>query len=102
MEGNKSQISQNYLDTHLIFRILPVFSQFLWNLTFIFSESHEKFSVVFFQMTNFIFSPWEMQKRMQLKIKITQFPNGIVWKSGEKLLIFSSLISPSKITLFEK
>ena len=28
------------------FRILPVFSQFLWNLTFIFSDSHEKFSLV--------------------------------------------------------
>ena len=26
----------------------------------------------------------------------------IVWKSDEKLLIFASLISPSKIILFEK
>ena len=25
-----------------------------------------------------------------------------VWKSDEKLLIFASLISPSKVTLFEK
>ena len=28
--------------THEIFRILPLFSQFYWNLTFIFSGSHEK------------------------------------------------------------
>ena len=28
--------------THEIFRILPVFSQFLWNLAFIFSDAHEK------------------------------------------------------------
>ena len=29
--------------------------QFLWNLTFIFSDSHEKFSLVLLQMTNYIF-----------------------------------------------
>ena len=43
--------------TQEIFRILPVFSQFLQNLTFIFSVSHEKFSLVLLQMTNYIFSP---------------------------------------------
>ena len=43
--------------THEIFRILPVFSQFLWNLTFIFSDSHEKFSLVLLQMTIYIFRP---------------------------------------------
>ena len=38
---NKCQITPN--DTlHNIFRILPVFSQFLSNLTFILSGSHEK------------------------------------------------------------
>ena len=29
--------------THEIFRILPVFSKFLWNLTFTFSDSHNNF-----------------------------------------------------------
>ena len=29
----------------------------LWNLTFIFSGSHNEFSLVLFQMTNYIFSP---------------------------------------------
>ena len=38
---NKCQISPNDI-LHNIFRILPVFSQFLSNLTFIFSGSHEK------------------------------------------------------------
>ena len=38
----------NYTKLQLtqIFRILTVFSQFLWNLTFISSDSHEKFSSV--------------------------------------------------------
>ena len=38
--------------THEIFKILPVFSQLLRNLMFIFSDSHEKFSLVFLQITN--------------------------------------------------
>ena len=36
------------------FKILPVFSQFLWNLTFIFSDSGDKFSLVLLQMTDYI------------------------------------------------
>ena len=32
--------------SHEIYRYLPVFSQFLWNLTFIFSDSLEKFSLM--------------------------------------------------------
>ena len=32
----------------------------LWNLTFFFSGSHEKFSLVLLQMTNYIFSLWKM------------------------------------------
>ena len=35
--------------THEIFRILPVFSLFLWNLTFLFSDSDGKFSLVLLQ-----------------------------------------------------
>ena len=46
--------------THEIFRILPAFSQFLWNLTFILSDSHEKFSLVLSQKTNYIFRPWKL------------------------------------------
>ena len=45
---------------HEIFRNLPVFSQFLENLAFIFSDSHEKFSLVLLRMTNYIFSPSKM------------------------------------------
>ena len=38
----------NYTKLHLtqIFRILTLFSQFLWNLTLVSSDSHEKFSLV--------------------------------------------------------
>ena len=35
----------------------------MWNLTFIFAGSHKKFSLVLLQMTNYIFSPWKMQKK---------------------------------------
>ena len=48
---NESQISQKLHLTHEIFRRLPEFSQFLRNLTFIFSGSHEKLSLVLLQMT---------------------------------------------------
>ena len=58
-EENECQISQNYT-LHKIFRILPVFSQFLWNLTFIFLDFHEKFPLVLLQTTNYIFSRWKM------------------------------------------
>ena len=37
----------------------------LWYLTFIFSGSHMKFSLVLLQITNFIFSPWKILNRMQ-------------------------------------
>ena len=40
-----------------IFRSFPVFSQFLRNLTFIFSDSYEKFSLLLLHMTNYIFRP---------------------------------------------
>ena len=49
---NECQISQNY--------ILPVKSQFLSNLTFIFSDFHEKFSLGLLQMIYYIFSPSKM------------------------------------------
>ena len=61
--GNPRKWTWNFTKLHLvqeIFRILPVFSQFLWNLTFIFSASHEKVSLVLLQITNYIYSPWKM------------------------------------------
>ena len=50
-------------------------SQFLWNLTFIFSDCHEDFSLVLLQMTNYILRP--------LRIKITQFPGGFRLKTNK-------------------
>ena len=44
--------------------ILPVFSQFLWNLKYIFSGSHKKLSLVLLQITNYVYSPWKVWKRM--------------------------------------
>ena len=41
-----SNFTKSHLVTHAIFRILTVFSQFLWNLTLIFSDSHEKCSLL--------------------------------------------------------
>ena len=32
----------------------------LWSLTYIFSGSHKKFSLVLLQMIYYIFSPWKM------------------------------------------
>ena len=57
---NKCQISQNDILNMKFLEFYPLFLQFLWNLTFIFSDSHEKFSLVLLQMTNYIFSPWKM------------------------------------------
>ena len=37
----------------------------LWNLEVNFFHFLEKFSLVLLQMTNYIFSPWKMEKRMQ-------------------------------------
>ena len=57
----------NFTKFHLrqeIFTVLPVFSQFLWNLTFIFLDSHEKCSLVLLQMTNFIFKPEYPKKNL--------------------------------------
>ena len=48
-----------------IFRISPV-SQFLWNLTFIFSVSHKKFSLVLLQVTNYIYSRWKCKREYNI------------------------------------
>ena len=72
--------------THEIFRILFVFSQFLWNLTFIFSNSYNKFSLVLLQMTNYIFSPWKNVKKNALFFKLFWYKVLVHWKL--KLLNF--------------
>ena len=43
----------NYILHTKIFILLPVFSQFLLNLTFIFLDSDKKFSLVLLKMTNY-------------------------------------------------
>ena len=43
----------NYILHMKIFILLPVFSQFLLNLTFIFLDSDKKFSLVLLKMTNY-------------------------------------------------
>ena len=49
--------------THEFFRILTVFSQFLWNLTIILSDFNEECSLVLMQKTNYIFSIWKTKKK---------------------------------------
>ena len=47
-------MSQNEI---LCVTILPVFSQFLWSLKFIFSGSRNKLFSVLLQIANYIYSP---------------------------------------------
>ena len=73
--------------------ILLAFLQFLWNLKFIFSGSHNSSSSVLLQLTNYIYSLSKMRKRMRYglnypgtrfwKIKITQFPDGFRLNSSK-------------------
>ena len=55
---NESQISQNYI-FHMKFSefFASVLSQFLWNLTFIFSDFHEKLSLVLLQINYYALNP---------------------------------------------
>ena len=39
-----------------------MYGNFVKNLTFIFSGFHKKFPLVLLQMTNYIFSPWNVKK----------------------------------------
>ena len=74
-------------------KILLAFLQFLWNLKFIFSGSHNSSSSVLLQLTNYIYSLSKMRKRMRYglnypgtrfwKIKITQFPDGFRLNSSK-------------------
>ena len=55
-QENKCQISQEQAKFWK-FRVQYVI---LWSLTLIFSGSHKKFSLVFLQITDYIYSPWKM------------------------------------------
>ena len=69
--------------SHEIYRYKPVFSQFLWNLTFIFSDSLEKFSLM---MTNNIFRPKKKVKKNAIFFKLLWYKVFVPW--GLKLLDF--------------
>ena len=45
-------------------KILKISDEILWNLPFIFSRSHEKFSLVLLQMTNYIFEKCKKECNM--------------------------------------
>ena len=45
----------------------------MWNLTFIFLDSHKKFSLVLLQVTNYIYSPWKCKKNVILFILVPGF-----------------------------
>ena len=73
VRDNEGQISQNdilhmkfsefWLCIHNNCEYTPVtcqISQLLWNLTFIISDFHDKFSLVLLQMIYYILSPWKM------------------------------------------
>ena len=74
--------------THEIFRILPVFSQFLWTLTFIFSGPHQKLSLVLLQKTNYIYSPIEKCKKKKNAMLFILFWYKVFVHSILKLLNF--------------
>ena len=79
----------NFTKWHLtreIFRILLVFSQFFWNLTFIFSGPYKKFSLVVLQITNYIYSPWKNVKNIAIFFKLFWYKVFVHWKL--KLLNF--------------
>ena len=66
---NESQISQNYIFHMKFSEFFPsVLSQFLWNLTFIFSDFHEKFSLVLLQIIYYALNPWKMLRRIQYSL----------------------------------
>ena len=58
----------------------------MWNLTFIFSGSHKKFSLVLLQITNYIYSPWKMKKKNAILFLKFWYKVFVPWKM--KLLNF--------------
>ena len=103
--------------THESFRILPVFSQFLWNFTFIFSVSRKKFSFNWcyyrWLITSLALEKCKKQCNMlyiilvqsfrPLKIKITQFPGRFRLNVGDvrwRLSVYELRNRNNIITLF--
>ena len=82
--------------THEIFRILPVFSYFLWNLTFTFSDSHEKFSGLWWyyrwQITSLALE--KCKKKNAIFFKLFWYKGFVHWKLKKSLnfLVDSVLI----------
>ena len=66
--------------------ILRVFSQFLWNLKFIFSGSRKKLSLVLLQISYYIYSPLKNVKKNIVWLKIFWCKGFVHWKL--KLLNF--------------
>ena len=97
---NKCQISQNDMLHMKSLRILPVFSQFLWNLTFIFSDSREKFSLVLLQMTNYIFSPWKMKKKKAVFHNLFWYKVFVQWKLKLPNFLMDSVLTLKSLYMF--
>ena len=73
--------------THEIVRILTAFSRFLWNLTFIFSGSHNKFSLVLLQITISTSTALKnVKKKIAIFFKLFWYKVFVHWKL--KLLSF--------------
>ena len=85
-QENLSNFTKWHHLTHEIFRILSVFSRFLWIITFIFSGSHEKLSLVSLEITSFVYSPWKVLKRW-LKAKLTKNQSFVILYSLGVILV---------------
>ena len=57
-----------------------LFSQFLWNLKFIFLGSHKNYFLELFHITYLIYSSWKVYKRMKYGLKYS----GTRFLSNEK------------------
>ena len=55
-------------------------SVILWNLTFLFSGSHKKFSLVLLQVTNYILEPLKNVKKNAIYFKLFWYKVFVHWK----------------------
>ena len=79
------------------------FSEFylcLWNLTFIFSNSYNKFSLVLLQVTNYIFSPWKNVKKNALFFKLFWYKVLVHWKLKLLNLLVDSVLIINDIHMY--
>ena len=60
--------------------IALVFVQFLWSLKSIFSGSNKKLSLVFLQVTNYIYSPWKKVKKNVKWLNLFWYKIFVQWK----------------------